>query len=168
MTGKNVALPTMLARREARSLEQQAFLNAHSSPLVSFSMNIPGPIKTNPQIRKAFTLGRNILLARLAEIGATILEASEVHEITGDELLLAVKNASPSQLKDIAVEIEESSSLGRLYDIDVLDAQGQKLSRQSFRKCLICEKQAQECARSRTHSVKDMQKAVDKLLEVII
>ena len=164
MTVNNVDLTSMLARREARSLEQSAFLQDHHSPLISFSMNIPGPIKTNPAIRKAFELGRNSLLSQLAQEGAIILQASEIHQDTGDELLLAVGNIQPEQLKAIAVNIEEASELGRLYDIDVIDAQGRKLSRQRFRKCLICDKQAQDCARSRTHSVSEMQAAIDSIL----
>ena len=47
MTGNTVDLTRMLARREARAILQHKFLQAHHSPLISFSMNIPGPIKTN-------------------------------------------------------------------------------------------------------------------------
>ena len=164
MIGNNIDLPSMLTRREARSHEQSAFLQAHHSPLISFSMNIPGPVKTNPSIRKAFDLGRTLLLSRLENAGALILQTSEIHQDTGDELLLSVANVQPEKLKAIAVDIEEASELGRLYDIDVIDAQGRKLSRQRFRKCLICDKQAQDCARSRTHSVSEMQAAIDTIL----
>ncbi|MBQ7219970.1 MAG: citrate lyase holo-[Synergistaceae bacterium] len=167
MIGNIVDLPHMLARREARSHEQQQFLHEHHSPLISFSMNIPGPVKTNALIRKAFTLGRDILLSRLESINARILGSLETHEDTGDELLLAVGNAAPEVLKDIAVNIEDSTPAGRLYDIDVIDSSGQKLSRPHFRKCLICDKQAQECARSRTHSVSEMQHAVEHILQTL-
>ena len=165
MTGHEITLAQMLARREHRYHEQQSFLQKYHSPLVSFCMNIPGPIKTNQQIRRAFTSGRDALLVGLKKAGAVILEVVELHDDTGDELLLAVGNADPSFLKDIAVQIEEASPVGRRYDIDVLDAQGHKISRSRFRKCLICDKQAQDCARSRTHSVKEMQDAIDSLLE---
>ena len=164
MTGNEVNLSQMLARREARSIQQQAFLQAHRSPIISFSMNIPGPIKTNSLIRKAFYLGRDSLLSLLKNAGAKILASSEIHEDTGDELLLSVANVQPEILKDIAVNIEDSSDLGRLYDIDVIDTDGKKLSRQIYRKCLICSKQAQECARSRTHSVSEMQAAIENIL----
>lgn len=164
MTGNTVDLQRMLTRREARSLQQQNLLQVHHCPLVSFSMNIPGPIKTNSLVRKAFILGRNLLLSQLEKAGAKILEASEIHEDTGDELLLSVENVQPEILKDIAVSIEEASELGRLYDIDVIDAEGRKLSRQTFRKCLICSRQAQECARSRAHSVSEMQAAIENIL----
>ena len=164
MIGNEITLAQMLARREQRSSEQLDLLHKYHSPLVSFCMNIPGPIKTNSQIHKAFVLGRTSLLSRLEEAGVVILKAVEIHQDTGDELLLAVGNTDPSALKAIAVDIEEASPAGRLYDIDVLDTNGQKLSRPRFRKCLICDRQAQECARSRTHSVKEMQDAVDTLL----
>ena len=82
-----------------------------------------------------------------------ILDSLETHEDTGDELMLSICN------------IEDSSPVGRLYDIDIIDIDGRKLSRSHYRKCLICEKQAQECARSRTHTVREMQNAVEKLLQ---
>ena len=41
----------------------------------------------------------------------------------------------------------------------------EKLSRKSFRKCLICEAQAQECGRSRKHSVGELQNKVEEILK---
>ena len=164
MTGSEITLQQMLSRREMRAGTQESFLAKYNSPLVSFTMNIPGPIKTNEQIRRAFDIGQILLLEGLARLGAEILDVSEIHEDTGDELLLAVCNAAPDTLKDMAVSIENFSPVGRLFDIDIIDENGRKLSRQEFRKCIICGKQAQDCARSRTHSVSDMQEAVIRLL----
>ena len=164
MTGNEINLAQMLERRELRARNQQNFLDKYHSPLVSFTMNIPGPIKTNELIRRAFDIGEILLLEGLRHIDAEILDAHEVHDDTGDELLLSVGNAEPESLKDMAMTIENSSEIGRLFDIDVIDSNGNKLSRKNFRKCLICERQAQECARSRTHSVKEMQNAIDILL----
>ncbi len=164
MTGNEINLSQMLERRELRARKQQEFLQKNDSPLVSFTMNIPGPIKTNELIRRAFDIGEILLLEGLNHIHAEILDAFEVHDDTGDELLLAVGNAEPESLKDLAMTIENSSELGRLFDIDVIDSHGNKLSRETFRKCIICDKQAQECARSRTHSVKEMQNAIENLL----
>ena len=156
----------MLKRREQRAAKQNLFLSEHNSPLVSFSMNIPGPVKTNELIRRAFDIGEILLLEGLEKIGAKILAADEVHEDTGDELLLAVSGLSPEKLKDLAVNIETSSPVGRLFDIDIIDSNGQKLSREDFRKCLICQQQAQACARSRNHSVQELQEAVYNLLDL--
>ena len=164
MIGKEINLAQMLARREKRVQEQEAFLKKYNSPLISFNMNIPGPIKTNKLIRKAFDTGKNSLLNTLKDNDVIINECLEVHEDTGDEILLSVKNIAPEELKSLAVNIESDSTLGRLFDIDVIDADGNKLSRKTFRTCLICDKQAQECARSRTHSVKEMQDAVERII----
>ncbi|MBQ7593735.1 MAG: citrate lyase holo-[Synergistaceae bacterium] len=164
MTGNEINLAQMLARREKRANQQEFFLTEYHSPLVSFSMNIPGPIKTNELIRRAFDIGEILLLETLRKVDAEILDFDEVHEDTGDELLLAVKNILPENLKDLAMNIENSSEIGRLFDIDIIDADGKKLSRKNFRKCLICDKQAQDCARSRTHSVSEMQEAVENIL----
>ena len=165
MTGQEINLAQMLTRREKRSEEQKFFLDKYKSPLISFSMNIPGPVKTNSLIRKAFDTGKNLILDSLAEIHAKINDSIETHENTGDELLLSISNIPPDELKNLSLKIENNSQIGRLFDIDVIDSNGVKLSRKIFRKCLICDKQAQECARSRSHTVKEMQTAIIKLLQ---
>lgn len=164
MTGIEINLSQMLARRETRASEQKNFLEKYHAPLISFSMNIPGPIKTNEKIRAAFNDGKNLILETLANLNANINDLIEIHEDTGDELLISVSKINPEKLKDAAVKIENENKFGRLFDIDVIDSSGKKLSRQNFRKCLICGRQAQECARSRNHTVKEMQDAVEKIL----
>ena len=164
MTGKEINLTQMLARREERAHEQKIFLDKYHSPLISFNMNIPGPIKTNLLIRKAFDTGKNLILDSLAKTSAKINDSIETHENTGDELLLSIHNISPENLKILALKIENGSQIGRLFDIDVIDCDGVKLSRKTFRKCLICDNQAQECARSRTHTVQEMQDSIMNLL----
>ncbi|MBQ7561926.1 MAG: citrate lyase holo-[Synergistaceae bacterium] len=165
MTGQEINLSQMLVRREKRSCEQKFLLDKYKSPLISFSMNIPGPVKTNSLIRKAFDRGQILILESLANIHAKINDSIETHENTGDELLLSVSNIPPDELKNLSLKIENDSEIGRLYDIDVIDSNGQKLSRKIFRKCLICDKQAQECARSRNHTVQEMQAAIINLLQ---
>ncbi len=167
MKGNEINLTQMLERREQRFNEQKFFLDKFHSPLISFSMNIPGPVKTNDDIFNAFMFGKKLLLDELNIIHADINDVLEIHEDTGDELLLSVKNISPEILKNLTLKIENNNNFGRLFDIDVIDEAGNKLSRKNFRKCLICGKQAQECARSRTHSVEEMQIAVEKLLSQV-
>ena len=164
MTGVEIDLPQMLARRERRMNEQRFLLEEYHSPLISFCMNIPGPVKTNGLIRKAFDTGKNLLLNSLNDNDVIINECVEIHEDTGDEMLLSVKNIAPDSLKGLMVDIENTSKLGRLFDIDVIDSDGNKLSRKTFRTCFICNKQAQECARSRAHSVKEMQDAIETII----
>ncbi|MEG0379594.1 MAG: triphosphoribosyl-dephospho-CoA synthase CitG, partial [Eubacterium sp.] len=64
--------------------------------------------------------------------------------------------------------LEESTPLGRLFDIDVQRSDGSKVSRKIIglpkRKCLLCHKNAFECSRSRAHSVKDLLRYEAKIM----
>ena len=51
-----VTLPQMLEARERRAALQQELLRAHGLPLVCFTMNIAGPLKDTPLIRRGFEL----------------------------------------------------------------------------------------------------------------
>lgn len=168
MNGEDVSLDMMLECRERRAHIQAEFIKIYGCPVISFTMNIPGPVKTNAEIKKAFEIGKNILLERLKNFKINEIKINDIrefHEITGDELILSV-TANAEILKNITVQIEEDENIkeARLFDMDVIDINYQKLSRPAFRKCLICDRPAQVCARSRAHSISEMQKAVERLL----
>ena len=50
---QTVQLLQMLEARERRARRQKELLDQFGLPLISFSMNIAGPIKNSPLIRKA-------------------------------------------------------------------------------------------------------------------
>ena len=163
MQGIEVGIDEILNCREKRVVIQNEMIRKYKKPVISFTMNIPGPIKTNNEIKKAFDIGKNLILEKLKENNIEILEIQELNEDTGNELFISV-DSQAEKIKNITIAIEESSELGRLFDIDVIDVNFEKLSRKSFRKCLICEEQAQECGRSRKHSVEELQNKVEKIL----
>ena len=163
MQGIEVGIDEILNCREKRVVIQNEMIRKYKKTVISFTMNIPGPIKTNNEIKKAFDIGKNLILEKLKENNITILEIQELNENTGNELFISV-NSLAKKIKNITVSIEEASELGRLFDMDVIDINFEKLSRESFRKCLICEEQAQECGRSRKHSVGELQNKVEKIL----
>ena len=158
-----VSLSQMLEARECRARRQQELLSEHHLPLVSFTMNIAGPVKSSPLIRQAFLLGRRQLIDRARQAGADVAHAEEINGSTGCEGLYVLR-LEAAELKRIACSIEDGSPLGRLFDLDVLTADGQKLDRPEPRRCLICGQPAKVCARSRAHSVPELQAATDQLL----
>ena len=164
MQGIEVGIDEILDCREKRVAIQNEMIKKYSFPVISFTMNIPGPIKTNNEIKKAFDIGKKLILEKLKENNIEILEKKELNVNTGNELFISV-NSSAEKIKNITVAIEESCELGRLFDIDVIDVNFEKLSRKSFRKCLICEEQSQECGRSRKHSVEELQDKVEEILK---
>ena len=57
----NTLLNEILNAREARAFRQQALLRRFQRPVVCFTMNIAGPVKTSPLIRRAFDAGLSAL-----------------------------------------------------------------------------------------------------------
>ena len=161
---QTVNLNQMLEAREQRAVRQQALLARYRLPLVSFSMNIAGPVKNTPLIRRGFRLGRRMLLEQLRLSGVSTEYEEETDAVTGCETLLVVQG-KPEAVKQIACSIEDHAALGRLYDMDVIGTDGAKLERPAPRRCLICGRPARECARSRAHSVEELQNATRRLLE---
>ena len=164
LNGPQVELPAMLAARERRAASQQAFLEKYRRPLLSFCLNIPGPVKTTPELRTLFDQTCHEIQACLRDLGLTIADSQTIHEATGDEYLLAFAGDAPT-VKAAMTQLEESRPLGRLFDIDILTAEGQKLSRLVPRRCLLCDRQAQDCARSRRHSVRELTDRIETLLQ---
>ena len=163
MQGQEVTITDMMFCRDRRVQIQNEFIEKYQKPVISFCMNIPGPIKTTPLIRKGFEAGKDALLHALSAANMEVLESRVFHDITGDEMLLCV-DAPAEKIKDLTQQIEESHPYGRLFDMDVIGTDGMKLSRPSYRKCLICDCQAQECARSRRHSISEMQDKIEEIL----
>ena len=163
MCGTEVTIKDMMACREQRVSVQNILLKKHPVPVISFCMNIPGPVKTTPLIRAGFEQGKEALLSALSTHNITVLDSFQFHKPTGDELFLSV-SAPAERLKKITCSIEERHPLGRLFDMDIIQTDGTKVCRSIFRKCLICGRQAQDCARSRRHTVFELQNKICQLL----
>ena len=80
MKGQEVVLTDMLACRERRVNIQNKYIQRYHCPVISFCMNIPGPIKTNEQIKKAFLSGKEALFAVLQKENIPILTQTEFDE----------------------------------------------------------------------------------------
>jgi holo-ACP synthase/triphosphoribosyl-dephospho-CoA synthase len=157
----NVLLVEILNARETRAARQQALLQEFHCPVVCFTMNIAGPVKTSPLIRRAFDTGLRALEAALAEY--TVHSRQTTHEVTGDEAIFCV-DADSSLLKAICTSIEEGSPMGRLFDMDVIDTAGKKLERSRERGCLVCGRPGRSCAAGRLHNVAQLQEATQQLI----
>lgn len=160
-----VTLEQILNAREERACRQYTLSRKHGVPILSFTMNIPGPVKDTPLIRRAFQEGLTVLDQNLHP--DAILETRITRSVTGCEALFAV-DADPHALKRITTRIEDTHPLGRLFDMDVLDENLQKLDRELVsggdRGCIVCRKPGRDCASQRLHSVGELQQAVHRIL----
>ena len=156
-----VTLAQMLLAREKRANLQQALLATHHCPLISFSMNIAGPVKTSPLIERAFYTGLEALESKLPT--TLIRERHTSISVTGCEAVFSVA-LDALTLKDICLSIEDSSELGRLFDMDVLNVDGKKLSRNTLRGCIVCGRPGRVCAAGRLHPVSELQESTYRIM----
>lgn len=167
MNMQEVSLNDMLEAREARANRQRELLTAFHSTLVSFSMNIAGPVKNSDWILKGYIKGLELLSMQLEDEGFPILHIEERRAFTGNEALLAV-DAPAQDVKRLTCRIEEADGLGRLFDMDVLTPEGRKLDRSEIglspRKCLVCDGPAVECASRRKHTLQELQSHTEEIL----
>ena len=165
---REVTLLEMLEAREDRVRQQDALRERCGAPVVSFTLNIAGPVKDSPLIRRAFRWGQEQLKAGLTAAKLPVLERTERLAPTGCEALYAV-NGTAREIKEACVSIEDGSPLGRLFDMDVLAPDGHKLDREEVgggpRSCIVCGAPGKGCASRRVHSVEELQSATRHILE---
>jgi len=159
-----ITLEQLLESRDKRAEFQTILLNGYRTPLVSFTVNMPGKVKKNHRSEAVFNAGVESIRETLA---GHIVYYKLLDNLTGPEGYFAL-DMEVGELKAAMCRIEDSHPLGRLMDIDVLSAPGQHVSRttlgQQPRKCLVCGGMAAACTRSRAHPVEQLIAAIDDLL----
>ena len=162
-----INLEQMLAARDRRA-EIQNKLLANAEPgacLVCLTLNIAGDVKRTPMTRMLFDRG----LSEFGKPGLDVREYIETDEPTGTEAFwLLDEDAEDVKRRLESIEEDKTIAASRLFDFDVLTYDGfgpQKLSRTKSRKCLICDKPAAECSRSRAHGLDAVKAETDRLLK---
>lgn len=128
-TGKKIELLQMLEEREERAKRQKKLLAKNPEKvLLSFTMNIPGPVKAFPLAHQAFISGLPVVEQAIRTAGGRRDERYIRENETGYEML-ALISGDARRIKKEMVKIEETHPCGRLYDLDILDENGRKLER---------------------------------------
>ena len=155
-------LEQLLASRDRRAAHQASLLRDHpGKALVCLTVIPPGSEK------------RTDWSVRVAQAGACAVRASlspvweEARDLdTGYEWYF-LADGTPAAVKTACCSIEDTHPWGRLMDIDVLESAPSgavPLSRASVgrlpRRCLVCERPARECMRSRAHTLEQLQERI--------
>lgn len=157
---REITLLEVLDAREARAASQKRLLERYHTPLLGLNMNIAGPVKRSGLIDLAF---RTALTEMRRTLGGAILHEEVTDAPTGLEAIW-VCDKPAEELKNLAMELELSRPVGRLYDLDVIGLDGMKLSRPTPRTCLVCGGPVGPCSRSRAHGLDAICAATARLL----
>ncbi|MBR1889983.1 MAG: citrate lyase holo-[Alloprevotella sp.] len=163
MQGVEITLEQMLASRDARQQKQQSLL--HDNPaktLVCLTVVFPGSIKRNAD---SLIVAHKAVKALQESFPDSDIEISDLP--TGFEAFLLTDEPAHA-VKQKTVRIEDTHPLGRLFDADVLTADGIPLSRHDIgaqpRKCLLCDHEARYCMRNHTHSTDELLQHIHNLV----
>ena len=134
-------LEMMLAARDARRRRQQSHFD------------------TNP--------GQTLLVATVVAPGK-ICKSLSLDLPSGHETWLSL-DIDPQEAKRIAVDIEDTHTLGRLFDIDIITSSLAPLSRTETgsapRRCLLCGEDARVCMRAHTHTPDEVDASISRLVD---
>lgn len=164
--GEKQNLQDILEARDKRVEYQEYLLKEYKNTIVSYKLNTPGAVKYSSLIKDIFDEGLKALRQKLKEAEIIYKYEKILYKNSGPEYF-AVFYAEEKLIKKITTDIEESHPLGRLYDFDVLDAQGNQISRKGLglqpRKCLLCNNNAFECGRSRKHEISELTEIIENM-----
>lgn len=164
---REATLMDILDARERRAQRQQELLTQYALPLVSFTLNIAGPVKNSPLIRRAFREGAERLEDALRGEGIAIAAQENTDTLTGCEGFFVLRGDG-EQIKRLCIALEDEDGLGRLFDFDVIDPVHGKWDRTALgfseRSCLICGKAGKDCASRRLHPVAELQEKTAAIL----
>lgn len=133
--------------------------------LVNAGLRIPGPIKNNEYLSEVFEQGFKDFISNFD------IKKKVVWDIATGPEAFAIVNSDAQIVKNIAMKFENENPLGEIFDIDVYivhdDTLG-SLKRKDLhikpRKCLICDKTAEECIRDHNHTVEELQAHISELI----
>jgi len=149
----------LLQAREAR----WAFFSAQKQSFITFNLNIPGYPKTSPQINTVFER----VSAELGIFLELVFELKNYHrgqDEAGLYLYIPCPYPDLKSVKNILDEFERTHPLGRLLDIDVYNHQLDRITNNRFKKCFLCERQAQICIRNKNHTLSEVRATCEKQL----
>ena len=160
-------LEDILKSRDRRNFQRQNLLMTYGGLAVTLQLNIPGANKDKDIYRKTLLSCYQEVKSMFDNKGIPINYDKVQFFITGPEAILIVDSRVP-HLKELMIHIEETHPLGRLFDIDVFNHNGEPYSRTCLKKtprsCYICGESAKVCARSRKHEVSEIIKCIDLMM----
>ena len=169
MIDQPTTIEAILHAKEMRAFKQKELLSRHPlASLISLSINIPSLIKLSHEAVVVHEIAHQALLEMVENEGIELLACESQLSPNGAESFFTCK-ADAKTLKTFTCKLENTHPLGRLMDMDVVDAMGNILSRSALnlpkRRCFVCEEEAKLCARSQKHTYAELNAHIKTLVE---
>lgn len=157
-----VHLSEVIRDRENRIDKINYLTRAFKGTIVCLKLNIPGPVKDRLSYREIFRYGVSDFKSRCPAV-----VFSEINYLRSGPVGYFVVEEDSFVVKNLCIAIEEETEAGRLFDFDVYH-NGYPLKRTSVgkseRKCILCDNDVWICSRSRSHSVDELLREIEKII----
>lgn len=154
----------ILGDREKRYNEMLEMLRKYDLPVLCGKLNYPGKDKNTVEANKAF---EKLIKIINQKFNIKTVFSKELKGFDGRSIL-AVIDMPPEDIKKITAKIEDSSELGRVFDIDVYIKDGSSIGRELInlppRECIICGVDARVCVRSGKHSLQETLQRINEII----
>lgn len=157
----------LLDAREDRAARQAAILSRFGMSVLSITIVMPGPVKDGQLSRSLMELALRDVDRLIKVRNWRVFSRDVLWRESGPEAIYSL-DVDPWVLKSSVIDLEERHAIGRLWDLDVIAPGGGGVSRRSVgkppRTCLLCDRQAHECGRSRRHPLPELLKAIQEIV----
>lgn len=162
-SSRPITLEELLASRDNRRAKQLALLAANpGKTLAVATVVIPGNVK---RCADSLAIAHAACEAIEERLAGKIASVEKADLPTGFEAYYVIEG-TPSDIKLTTSAIEDTHPLGRLMDIDVVDASGNQVSRCANgapqRLCLLCQQPARVCMRAFTHTQEELKQEIHR------
>jgi holo-ACP synthase / triphosphoribosyl-dephospho-CoA synthase len=134
---------------------------------ITFNLNIPGYPKKTELIERAF----NLVSKEIKEYLSFYIKAKSVANMQDEAgFYLNVKTAEKDlkSIKKLVAAFEKVHPIGRLIDIDVYASNGERISSENSKECLLCSSSVWQCIKEGKHSQEELRAKVDELLVMYV
>ncbi|MCX7884555.1 MAG: citrate lyase holo-[acyl-carrier protein] synthase [Caloramator sp.] len=138
-------------------------IEKYKLPVLCGKLNYAGENKNTALANKAF----NVLLNLLKDDFKEYIVFEKILEGFDGKAVVMALNLSADYAKKFSILIEDSHTLGRIFDIDIYDLNKVPLSRRDFgysRPCIICGLNARDCIALKNHSYEDVIKKTNDII----
>lgn len=157
----------MLTAKEARWTYRQQLAQQWGRAIVSLTLCVPLKYRSDPAYQHLPERAANALAARLGQRGHSTRRLLGLDGADGSCAMLGAEGDA-QDIKRCCAEWEQTLPGGRALDIDVMDAAGRQIDRESLgmpsRRCYVCNQPSSVCIRERAHDEQTLDAAVRHLL----